>query len=391
MNPTSSPKEAVPATRGAVLFTAFEPSGDALAAPLIERLGEYRKDLKIYAWGGPRMEAAGATIVGATSQDGSMGLGALAHAREVNKTIKSIGRWIKGSRLVLHVPVDAPAANFPVCKHAREAGARIVHLAAPQLWAWGEGRIKKLRRLTDHLMCLLPFEPQWFGERGVKGTFVGHPAVNRSLDPAALKAAAGALAPGGPRLLILPGSRSQELKRNLPLMLRTWDGIRQRHGRAVAIIAAATPEIASHIRSLDLPTNTRVMSDRLDEAIAWADVALACSGTVTLNLLRQCCPMVGVWKASCVSCLGAKIMLKTEHRLLPNIIANERIVPERVPYCGGAEPLVKEILYLLEDSRRLEAQRAALRTTLAKFKGPVFASACLEAIESTIGTNVERR
>jgi len=382
MEPTPKPATEHGASGGAVLFTAFEPSGDALAAPVIEALAECRSDLELFAWGGARMEAAGATMVGRTADDGAMGLGAIAHARSVSKTIKSIGRWIKGRGLVLHVPVDSPAANFPVCRYSRRAGARIVHLAAPQLWAWGEGRIKKLRRLTDHVLCLLPFEPEWFGDRGVKGTFVGHPVVNRELDPAALKAAAAALAPGGPRILLLPGSRSQEIKRNLPLMLRVWDGVRQTHAKAVAIIVAANPEIAARIRQHDLPSNTRVMSDRLDEAIAWCDIAVACSGTVTLNLLRQCCPMVGVWKASMLSCLGAKVMLRTEHRLLPNIIAGERIVPERVPWCGGPEPLIKDILYLLDDSSRLESQRAALRTTLARFQGPRFAPACMEAIAS---------
>ncbi|MCH2136934.1 MAG: hypothetical protein MK101_10185 [Phycisphaerales bacterium] len=375
---------------GAVLFTAFEPSGDALAAPVIEALVAARPDLKIYAWGGPAMEAAGATLVGETAEDGAMGLGAIAHARHVARTIKSIKQWMSTCRVVLHVPVDSPAANFPICKHSRAIGARIVHLAAPQLWAWGERRIKKLRRLTDHVLCLLPFEPQWFGERGVKGTFVGHPAVNRELDPAALKEAAASLAPGAPRILLLPGSRTQEIRRNLPLMLRVWDSLRERHGRAVAILVAATPQVASHMRSLDLPSNTRVLSGRLDEAIAWADVALACSGTVTLNLLRQCCPMVGVYKTSRLSCIGARFVLKTRDRLLPNIIAGERIVPERVPWCGGAEPLVKDLLHLLEDSRRLEAQRSALRSALAKFKGPRFAPACLKAILSTLSPAAQR-
>ena len=87
-----------------------------------------------------------------------------------------------------------------------------------------------------------------------------------------------------------------------------------------------------------------------------------------------------------LSCLGAKVMLKTKDRLLPNIIAGSRIVPERVPWSGGPEPLIKDILYLLEDSRRLEAQRSALRATLAKFKGPQFAPACMEAIEMTLGS-----
>ena len=373
-----------PESGGAVLFTAFEPSGDALAAPVIKAFQEQCPELTVYAWGGPLMEAAGATLVGRTADDGAMGLGALAHVRSVRRTIKEIGRWIKTCRLVLHVPVDSPAANFHVCAQARAAGARIVHLAAPQLWAWGAGRIKKVQRLTDHLLCLLPFEPQWFGERGVRATFVGHPAVNRELDPAALKASAAALAPGGPRLLLLPGSRTQEVRRNLPLMLRTWDMVRERHGRAAAIIAAATPEIAAWAKTRTLPSGTRVMTGRLDEAIAWCELSLVCSGTVTLNLLRQCCPMLGVYKTSCLSCIGAKFLLKAPDRLLPNIVAGDRIVPERVPYCGGPGPLAKDILHLFEDSRRLEAQRAALRATLSRFKGVQFTKTCVNVLQKTI-------
>ena len=367
----------------AVLFTAFEPSGDRLAAPVIEALRARRPDLSIYAWGGPQMEAAGAQLVGRTADDGALGFGALAHVRKVRRTIKEIGRWIKSCRLVLHVPVDSPAANIHVCVQARQAGARIVHLAAPKMWAWGERRVKKLRPNTDHLLCLLPFEPQWFGERGIKGTFVGHPAINRELDPAALKAAAGALAPGGPRLLILPGSRSQEIRRQLPLFLQSWDIVRQHHNRAVAIIVAATPQVATMIKAYDTP-GARVLNGRLDEAISWCNLALACSGTVTLNLLRQCCPMLGVYRATRLGCLTAKLVLKTPYRLLPNIVAGQEIVPEYVPYCGGASPLAEKILYLLQDSRRLEAQRAAQRVALAKFKGPAFASTCVDVLEEVM-------
>jgi lipid A disaccharide synthetase len=94
--------------------------------------------------------------------------------------------------------------------------------------------------------------------------------------------------------------------------------------------------------------------------------------------------MLGVYRATRLGCLTAKLMLKTPYRLLPNIVAGQEIVPEYVPYCGGAPPLAQKILYLLEDSRHLEAQRAAQRVTLAKFKGPAFAPTCVDVLEDVM-------
>ena len=142
--------------------------------------------------------------------------------------------------------------------------------------------------------------------------------------------------------------------------------------------------MSSHLwRHRETP-GARVLNGRLDEAVSWCDMALACSGTVTLNLLRQCCPMLGVYKASRLSTFLSRFVLKAPYRLLPNIVAGSEIVPERVPYCGGPGLLAKDILYLLQDSRRLEAQRAAMRIALSKFKGPAFAPTCVDVLEEVM-------
>src|SRR5687768_8792221 len=125
------------------------------------------------------MEKAGATILGRTADDGSMGLGALKRARSVSKEIKRIKQWCREYRVIAHVAVDSPAANFPICRAVKKTGARIIHLVAPQMWAWGRWRVGKLRRLTDLVLCLLPHEEQWFNDRGVPAKFIGHPALNR--------------------------------------------------------------------------------------------------------------------------------------------------------------------------------------------------------------------
>ena len=121
----------------AILFTAFEPSGDAHAAPVIRELRRVAPKLQIYAWGGPLMQQAGAKLVQETVEAGAMGLGGLKRALEISRERKRIKEWASHHRVLAHVPVDSPAANFPIVKVMRKTGAKIIHLVAPQLWAWG--------------------------------------------------------------------------------------------------------------------------------------------------------------------------------------------------------------------------------------------------------------
>ena len=374
------------ATGPVVLFTAFEPSGDALAAPVIERLIRDHPEWTVYAWGGEKMEAAGARMAGRTADDGAMGLGALSHIRKVRGQIKAIKRWMTGCRLMVHVPVDSPAANFPICKASRKAGARIVHLAAPQMWAWGSWRVKKLRKLTDHILCLLPFEPRWFGQRGIRGTFVGHPAINRELDPEQLKASLHGLPGGAPRLTLFPGSRTQEVRRNIKLLTAVFNELRNRQSTLSGVIVASSSETAAaiHKKLGEFPVGLSMVTGMRDEAIAWSDLALAVSGTVTLDIMRQCHPMIGVYKTSLWSWLGSKVLLKTRYKLLPNIIADDEVVPEYVPWFRGAGPIISKAQWLLDDSRRTAAHQHGLRRALGSYKGHDFAGECARAIAETV-------
>ncbi len=369
-----------------VLFTAFEPSGDALAAPVIKRIREDHPEWVVYAWGGEAMEAAGARMAGRTAGDGVMGLGAIAHARRVGKQVKAIRRWIKGCRLMVHVPVDSPAANFPICKASRKAGAKIVHLAAPQMWAWGSWRIRKLRKLTDHVLCLLPFEPRWFGERGVKATFVGHPAINRSMDPEEIHRMLHGLPGGAPRIALFPGSRTQEVRRNIRMLASIFVQLRDLHSTMSGVIVASSESVANtiHGRLGEFPMGLSMVTGMRDEAIAWSDLSIAVSGTVTLDIMRQCQPMIGVYKTGFLSCIGAKLLLRTSYKLLPNIIADDDIVPEYVPWCRGPARIVTKAHWLLNDSRRTAEQQQGLRRALGTYRGHDFARQSADVIAATV-------
>jgi lipid-A-disaccharide synthase len=355
--------------QAAILFTAFEPSGDSHAAPVIAQLRQEAPHLKVYAWGGPKMEAAGATILGRTAEDGAMGLGALKRAREVRREVKRIKQWIREYRVLAVVVVDSPAANFPIAKAVKKTGARVIHLVAPQLWAWGKWRLGKLRNCTDLVLCLLPFEEQWFNDRKVPAKFIGHPTVNRPLDEEELKQSMHGLPQGTPRIAVFPGSRSHEVKANIRLLANAYTELKGRFGGVTGIIAAANPNIAKLVRKKIkvFPSGMHTVTGMPDTVIAWCDIALAVSGTITLDIARQRKPMVGVYKTGIISWLGSKVLLKTPFCLLPNRIAEREIVPEFVPHIGGAMPIVKWAGKYLLDSKNAAIQSEELGRVMTRF------------------------
>lgn len=346
-----------------MLFTAFEPSGDDHAAAVIKVLRERYPRLKIYAWGGRKMQAAGAEVVEFTGDDAVMGMPGLAKIREHQRINESIAQWLSGHKIRVHVPVDSPAANFPVCRLTKDAGARVVHLVAPQLWAWAPWRIRKLRRLTDHVMCVLPFEQDWFKARGVEATFIGHPLFDKSLDTDALDAQIADWPRGQQCVALMPGSRPAEMRKNFPLLLGAYNKLANEHPQMRGIVATTRAEIEPILRQiareghLDWPESLAVRSASTDAVVRWCDLALVVSGTVTLQIAKQHKPMVIVYKLGrLVWTLIARWLIQTRYITLPNLIAGREVVPELVPHFGGAEPIADRAVELLEDSDAFSRQ-----------------------------------
>ncbi len=390
--PVSSASEA---SAHAVLFTAFEPSGDAHAAPVIAELKRLAPNLWIYAWGGPKMEAAGATVLERTAEHAAMGLGAITKVLRFRGYVRAIGRWIRHHRVIAHIPVDSPAANFPICKITKRSGARVIHLVAPQMWAWGTWRVGKLRRLTDLVLCLLPFEEQWFSERKIPARFIGHESMNRVLDEDSLKELAAGLPRGAPRMAIFPGSRTQEVRANIRLMVEVFTELQGRHHGLTGLIVAASPELAALIKRMVkvFPSNLHLTTGNADAAVTWCDFALAVSGTISLDITRQHKPMVAVYRTGLVSWLGAKLVLRSPYRLLPNIVAGREICPEFIPYpsFAGSTPIVKECSALILDSKNAAIQTEALRRVALRFSnkrpGEEAARLILQTINAGAGTD----
>ncbi len=353
----------------AILFTAFEPSGDAHAAPVIAELRRQAPNITIYAWGGPQMEQAGATIIEQTTGNAAMGLGALKKVGAVRRELAKIKRWSRQYRVLAHVAVDSPAANFPACKITKKTGARIINLVAPQVWAWAPWRIGKVRKLSDLVLCLLPFEEQYFNDRGVTARFIGHPRINRELDEDMVREMMHGLPSGAPRIGIFPGSRPQEVKANIGLLTRTYAELQGRHHTLAGVIVATDGNIAKIIRRRIkvFPTGLHMVTGQSDSVIAWADLCLAVSGTITFDIAKQRKAMIGVYKTGFLSWLLSLVLLRTSFRLLPNIVAEREIVPEFVPHPWGPSAIVSQATKLLTDSKKQAIQTEELARVLHRF------------------------
>lgn len=354
-----------------MLFTAFEPSGDAHAAPVIRALRRLDPSIPIYAWGGPRMADAGATVIERTGEDAVMGAGSLGKIREHLAINKRIEAWMRAHDVAVHVPVDSPAANFPICKISRRVGCRIVHLVAPQLWAWGPWRVRKLRRLTDLVLCLLPFEEAYFTARNVPARFIGHPVLHESIPSA--DADRPPLPDAEIRLAVLPGSRPAEIDHNLPSMCNVVDRLASTHASLAAVIVAAGERIAQRITDsgVSIPAAARVEANRLHEALSWANVALVCSGTATLDVTRHQVPMVVMYRMNPWPWrLAGRWVVTSPHLALPNLVAGRRVVPEFIPHLSRSDqPIIDALEGLISDEDARVAQAEALSGIAERFHG----------------------
>lgn len=391
---TASPPETAPSqgTRPrALLFTSFEPSGDDHASTVIAELLRRHPDLKIYAWGGPEMQAAGAEIVEQTGKDAVMGVPGLAKIQEHRKINERVELWMDKNPIAAHIAVDSPAANFPICKLAKKRNIRVVHLVAPQVWAWGKRRVKKLRRLTDMVLCLLPFEESWFEGKDVPAKYVGHPLFDIELDHDALAASAATMPEGSPKIALFPGSRPKEHDRNFPLLLESFRRLKQDRPGAVGVVAATTPEVAKKLRAQaqnlgGWPDGLVIETHNTDAIVKWCDLSLVVSGTVTLQIARQQKPMVIVYKTGRLFYeLVAKWLLTAPFFTLPNLIAGREIVPELVPHFGDAEPIVQEATKLIEDESYAQQQRDDLGKVTQQFETMDACVHAADAIERVAG------
>lgn len=316
-----------------IFFSVGEPSGDLHGANLIRALRERHADWEFVGYGGPKMAEAGCELHADLTQLAVMWVAqALVHLRKFLRLVAEADQYFRDMRPDLVVLIDYPGFNWHIARKAKAHGIPVVYYGTPQLWAWASWRVKKMRRLVDHVLCKLPFEETWFRHRGCHATFVGHPYFDeleaRRLDADFVQQQADA---AGPLVTILPGSRSQEVKSNLPALLKAAALIRQRVPDARFAVAAYKESqrglVDQFVALGGLPVEVHV--GRTAELIHAARCCLACSGSVSLELLYHTRPSVILYQVSRLGYFVQGLFRKVRYITLVNLLTAEDPFAER--------------------------------------------------------------
>lgn len=365
-----------------VLVSAGETSGDLYAAELVRTLARRRRDLTFYGCPGLRMEAAGVEPVIRAESLGVVGLvEVISHLPHIYGEFRKLVASAERRRPSVAVLTDSPDFHLRLAKKLKRTGVPVIYLVAPQVWAWRQSRVKTMRERIDHLLCIFPFEEQWFRERGVPATYIGHPLthlVRPARSGEEFRARHGIPA-DRPLVVLLPGSRVGEVARHLPPVA---DAAKRLSREATCLLAApagfsdrAGP---SFFRERISGTSIQVVEGETSDALASADVALAASGTVTVEAAVLGTPMVTFYRVSPLSWALGRRLVKVPFLTMVNLIAGRRVVPELMQDEATGERLAAEVRALLLDSaarNRMKLDLLAVRNALHTAEHPMHRAA----------------
>jgi len=359
-----------------VFITAAEVSGDLHAAELVRSLKRLDPTLQIEGHGGPRMREAGCRIIYDTTKRAAMGVSGLSRIVEMWRLVQWTREHFQTRKPVLQICVDSPAMNFHFARAAKECGMPVLYYIAPQLWAWREGRMEKLRKWVDRVACILPFEEAYFRRHGVQATFVGHPLFDELPKERVVDAATKF--PSRPPIVgLLPGSRRSEASANFPHLL----DVARRLNHEIPEVSFRVPTtMQTHAIVSELITRHslgrfRLKGDKIttaqdsfDKMVPECDLCLTVSGTATLHVASFGVPMIVVYRGSPVLWnLIGRWLIKTRTFSLVNLLAEDkRLVPEYVPWYGSNKPVFLHALDYLRNPELLGAQRKRLLELVAR-------------------------
>lgn len=350
-----------------IFITAAEVSGDKYAGGLAGALRRLDAEIVVEGLGGPAMTAAGVKIHFETTARAAMTFHAVARAREVWRWLQWIKQEYAQRKPDLHVCVDSSGFNLHFAKVARHFGVPVLYYVAPQLWASREGRIKKVRAYVDRVASIFPFEAEWYRQRGVDATFVGHPLFD-AIPPNRLELSASPPRyPDRPPVIgIVPGSRSSEVKANLPHLASVMQGLRSAFPAARFMIPTIEDQHANVCecvsrRDRALYEASTIWPD-FDWMIPQCDLVITKSGTSTVHVAAYGVPMIVVYRINRFAWhLAGRWLVKTKKIAMVNILAGQtELVPEFIPWYGGVTAVTNCALDLLRHPQKLAEQRRKL-------------------------------
>jgi lipid-A-disaccharide synthase len=355
-----------------ILVSAGEASGDLYASKLIEALKARHHGAEFFGCAGPRMQAAGVHPLVDQRSLAVVGIvEVLTHLPRIWGEFKKLVRAAADQKPDAAILTDSPDFHLRLAKKLKRQGIPVVYLIAPQVWAWREGRVKTMRSTIDHLLCIFPFEEKFFADRGVTAHYIGHPLariVKPSLNREEFRTKAG-LAPNERMILLLPGSREGEAARHIPILTRAVEIIRKTFkARFVLAVPPGFSPSSSTFWEPIRAASIQVVVGSTWDALAEAEIALAASGTVTIEAAMVGVPMVSFYRVNALSWILGRWLVKAPYLTMVNLVAGRRVVPELIQSDMRPERIAAEALHLLENREAREAMSAGLAEVAQKLR-----------------------
>ncbi len=311
-----------------ILIVAGETSGDLHASLLIDEFLRLAPNARFWGIGGPRMRRAGVETIADISQTAVMGLlDVVSHIPKLARLKRRVLGLVRSRKTRAAILVDYPGFNLSIAPHLKKAGVAVGYYISPQVWAWGRGRIKKISRFVDRMVCILPFERDFYKSHGVEVDYVGHPFIDVVAPEMGEREFRESLGISGEFIALLPGSRRKEVERLLPPMLSALRILRQDMPALGAVIAAA-PGVEDVVRQIAGGERVLVASGLTYSTMAYARGGIVASGSATLEALILGMPAVVVYRVDPISWLLGKRFIKTPFIALANLVAGEEVYPE---------------------------------------------------------------
>lgn len=337
-----------------VLFSAGEASGDQHAAHMFQELQALCPNIKGIGMGSSKMRQAGIEICFDSASIGVIGvIEVLKHYGEIRKALKLMKQIVAKQKPDLLVCVDYKEFNLKLAQFAKRQGIKVLFYVSPQVWAWRAGRVETYGKAIDMMAVIFPFETAYYQAKNVPVRYVGHPSVDK-VKP--LRSRDDDLQLFGldsqrPIVGILPGSRGNEIKRMLPVMLQAAAQLAQRHADMQFLLPQADSVddgiLHEHLQNSSLPIN--VIKQQAYDVIQCCDAVMTTSGTASLEIALLGVPMLIAYRLSPLTYWLGKQLVKIPFIGLPNIIAGRAVVKELIQHEASAENMALEIERLLND------------------------------------------
>jgi lipid-A-disaccharide synthase len=381
-----------PATATDIAMVAGEASGDLLASLLLGGLNRYRPGLTVHGIGGPNMIAQGFRADWPMEKLAVRGyVEVLRHYREITGIRRALRSRLLAQRPAMFIGVDAPDFNLDLETGLKQAGIRTLHFVGPSIWAWRGKRIERIGAAVDHMLVLFPFEAELYRRAGIAATYVGHPladVVPMQIDRDAARATLG-LGRNDEVVALLPGSRLSEIRYIAPLFVAAARRMlaQSPHLKFIAPMAGAAAQAAFEacLLGADAPPIT-LLPGQSHAALAACNATLVASGTATLEAALFKRPMVIAYRMAPLSWFLMKRMKYQPWVGLPNILAQEFLVPEFLQDAATAEALATATLQQLHDDGnriRLEARFTQMHAELRQdtaLRGAAVIGALLDGV-----------